>query len=530
MNNEPLEEMTPWYKGWDGVIEPMGQQKYKISGKIEQIDDNIVEITEIPVKTWTNTVKEFLLAGFGNEKTPAWIKDMEEHHTTNIRFVVKLSDAEMEKALKVGLLEKFKLISSISLGNMVAFDPYGRIKKYNDVFEILKDFYYVRLEYYEKRKNHMLEMLQRKLLMISEQARFVKMIIEKELSVANKKKKDLIELLEKHDFTKFTKDGTPVESKGSDVFIDDNDSEEEIENEGDVSALNLKKTEDRVEGEHKPDTIFSSYDYLLGMTIWSLTHERYVKLLNEKSSLQKELEILIGKSAIDLWNQDLDVFMKEYELFLAKDAEEREHLSSSGNKKKTTRKRKAAKPEAESVKKVKVEGEAQAPPKVVSKPRTTTHQAKPKSASIEAASTPSTSSTPAPKEVTVKKEPNDILTFFSPTSKSKTKLNDKSTKSTKPSQPLTSSIFDSDDDIFEVSSKSSEKSKPKSKNTVLDELDDLEILGDKPQVLESRTRSSRPARAKVTSMFSDDESDDAIADDPSEVVEIDEDDDDYNDE
>ncbi|CAL1216968.1 DNA gyrase/topoisomerase IV, subunit A family protein [Candida parapsilosis] len=530
MNNEPLEEMTPWYKGWDGVIEPMGQQKYKISGKIEQIDDNIVEITEIPVKTWTNTVKEFLLAGFGNEKTPAWIKDMEEHHTTNIRFVVKLSDAEMEKALKVGLLEKFKLISSISLGNMVAFDPYGRIKKYNDVFEILKDFYYVRLEYYEKRKNHMLEMLQRKLLMISEQARFVKMIIEKELSVANKKKKDLIELLEKHDFTKFTKDGTPVESKGSDVFIDDNDSEEEIENEGDVSALNLKKTEDRVEGEHKPDTIFSSYDYLLGMTIWSLTHERYVKLLNEKSSLQKELEILIGKSAIDLWNQDLDVFMKEYELFLAKDAEEREHLSSSGNKKKTTRKRKAAKPEAESVKKVKVEGEAQAPPKVVSKPRTTTHQAKPKSASIEAASAPSTSSTPAPKEVTVKKEPNDILTFFSPTSKSKTKSNDKSTKSTKPSQPLTSSIFDSDDDIFEVSSKSSEKSKPKSKNTVLDELDDLEILGDKPQVLESRTRSSRPARAKVTSMFSDDESDDAIADDPSEVVEIDEDDDDYNDE
>ena len=523
MNNEPLEEMTPWYKGWEGVIEPMGQQKYKITGRIEQIDSNTVEITEIPVKTWTNTVKEFLLAGFGNEKTPAWIKDMEEHHTTNIRFIVKLSDAEMEKALRVGLLEKFKLVSSVSLGNMVAFDPYGRIKKYNDVFEILKDFYYVRLEYYEKRKNHMLEMLQRRLLMISEQARFVKMIIEKELSVANKKKKELIELLEKHDFTKFTKDGKPVESKGSNVFIDENDSEEEIENEGDVSALNLKEAEDRVEGEHKPDTIFSSYDYLLGMTIWSLTHERYVRLLNEKSNLQKELEVLIGKSAVDLWNHDLDEFMAAYEAFLAKDAEEREHLSSSGNKKKTTRKRKAAKSDAaDPVKKVKLEGEAQV---ALNGSKVRTTQAKPKSTSAEKATTPSNSSTPAPKDVTVKKEPNDILSFFSPSSK--TKSTEKTSKSSKPSKPVTSSIFDSDDDIFEVS-KPSEKAKSKPKQSIMDELDDLEILGDKPEVLESRKRSSRPARAKITTVFSDDESD-VIEDDPSEVIEID-DDDEYEDE
>ena len=176
MNGEELQEMTPWYKGWGGDLEPMGPQKFKVSGRIEQIDLNTVEITEIPVKTWTNNVKEFLLSGFGNEKTQPWIKDMEEHHTTSIRFVVKLTDAEMQKSLRIGLLERFKLVSSLSLANMVAFDPMGRIKKYNDVLEIIKDFYYVRLEYYQKRKDYMTDNLQNQLLMLSEQARFIKKI------------------------------------------------------------------------------------------------------------------------------------------------------------------------------------------------------------------------------------------------------------------------------------------------------------------------------------------------------------------
>ena len=74
MNGEELQEMTPWYKGWGGDLEPMGPQKFKVSGRIEQIDLNTVEITEIPVKTWTNNVKEFLLSGFGNEKTSHGLK------------------------------------------------------------------------------------------------------------------------------------------------------------------------------------------------------------------------------------------------------------------------------------------------------------------------------------------------------------------------------------------------------------------------------------------------------------------------
>ncbi|KAI5965889.1 TOP2 [Candida pseudojiufengensis] len=545
MKNEPLLEMTPWYKGWEGFIEPNGPQKYRVTGKIEQIDDNTLEITEIPIKTWTNTVKEFLLSGFGNEKTPQWIKDMEEHHTTNIRFIVKLNDVEMEKALRTGLLEKFKLVSSLSLANMVAFDPYGRIKKYNDVNDILKDFFYVRLEYYEKRKSHMLEMIQQKLTMISEQARFVKMIIEKQLSVANKKKKELIKILEQNEFIKFTKDGKPIQNSNVDqTFIDDEDSEEEIENDGDVSALNLKQTNTEVEGEHRPDTIFSSYEYLLGMTIWSLTYERYIKLINEKDNLQKELDILIGKSAIDLWNHDLDEFMKQYELFLERDEQERDHLASNGSKKKPTKKRKAIESKKEkepATKKLKTE------PKVT---KTTAVKSKEPSPISVSTSTSTSTSTPTPVVKKESKPTSDILSFFSPNSKLKNQqIKSKSKERVKPS----TSMFDSDDDdIFEIKSTppkpNPSSTKPintiKKKSKILDELDDLTIMGEKVEILEDKRRSGRSTRPttknskkkiSIIESDSDFDSDDGgnddvviVDDDDSQSVFLDNDDDDYN--
>ena len=52
----------------------MGPQKFKVSGRIEQIDLNTVEITEIPVKTWTNNVKEFCSVGLGMKRPSHGLK------------------------------------------------------------------------------------------------------------------------------------------------------------------------------------------------------------------------------------------------------------------------------------------------------------------------------------------------------------------------------------------------------------------------------------------------------------------------
>lgn len=58
----------------------------------------------------------------------------------------------MVKAEEEGLEKKFRLATTMSTSNMVCFDEEGRIKKYNDVSEILEDFYHLRLIYYQKRK------------------------------------------------------------------------------------------------------------------------------------------------------------------------------------------------------------------------------------------------------------------------------------------------------------------------------------------------------------------------------------------
>lgn len=80
---------------------------------------------------------------------------------------------------------------------------------------------------------------------LNNQARFVQMIIGKELVVSNRKKADIVAELRKLKFRPFPK---VLSAKASEN--EENEDEDE---------------------EHGSD---SDYDYLLGMAIWSLTKEK----------------------------------------------------------------------------------------------------------------------------------------------------------------------------------------------------------------------------------------------------------------
>lgn len=445
MNGEDLEEMKPWYRGWEGDIVPMDGDKFKVKGKIEQIDDNHLEISEIPVKTWTNNVKEFLLAALESEKS--WIKDMEEQHGFRIKFIIKLTAEEMKKSYEIGLLERFKLVSSISLGNMVAFDPQGKIKKYTSPLEIIKDFYYVRLEYYQRRKDYLIEGLQNELIKLSEQARFIKLIIDRELSVSNRKRAELVEVLKKLNFSRFDKKGRPVK-KEEPLFIDNEQLIEEEEAEaGDVSRLNTREINAHAENENIPESIYSQYDYLLGMSIWSLTRERYEKLLRQKDTKNEELVELLRKSAKDLWNEDIEVFLNGWEKFLEDDYERRSAIIPMKTDQSKRRKRAPAKKnDKQGVKK-----ETEEPPKK------------------KAATNKNQSSLPFPKA-----EEDEFPTFF------KTSNKGKSTKNNRPS------LFDDNDNINTSSlTESSEKNTTKSSSSKLEQ-NHLDLVGATGKGLPSR--------------------------------------------
>ncbi|EMR11038.1 hypothetical protein PNEG_00635 [Pneumocystis murina B123] len=297
MNGEELRPMHPWYRGFNGIIEKHGD-KYKISGCIRQIDDTTVEITELPIRLWTQDMKEFLESSIvGSDKIQPFIKDYSEYHTdTVVHFVIKLTEKGMAESLSQGLEEKFKLTKIQNMTNMVAFDASGRIKKYDSVEEILLEFYTIRLQFYQRRKEYLVNELEKQYNKLSNQLRFVQMVINKEQEFLNKKRKDLLEDLKLKGFTPFPKNRQNFVDNTVETTLDT------IENDDDISG----------------------YDYLLGMPLWSLTAEKVEKLLKDKLDKENELESLLKLTAKDLWNKDLDIFVEEWKESLTHD----ENLSS----------------------------------------------------------------------------------------------------------------------------------------------------------------------------------------------------------
>ena len=75
MRGEELAPLQPWYRGFTGKMEYLGKDRYKLTGIITKTSDTTVDITELPIKSWTQNYKEQLEEWLqGTEKQPAWIK------------------------------------------------------------------------------------------------------------------------------------------------------------------------------------------------------------------------------------------------------------------------------------------------------------------------------------------------------------------------------------------------------------------------------------------------------------------------
>lgn len=154
----PFETMTPWFRGWKGQAEPEGPGRYKFNGIATQDakNPNEVIVTELPVRVWTDDFKSRLEQIIRGEKAPSFIKDYKEYNDhRNVHFEIQMDEKEVKKALEGGengLLEKFKLTKSIGTTNLVAFNALGQIRKYENVEQILEEFYNYRFSLYTDRR------------------------------------------------------------------------------------------------------------------------------------------------------------------------------------------------------------------------------------------------------------------------------------------------------------------------------------------------------------------------------------------
>jgi DNA topoisomerase-2 len=150
---EPFQTMMPWFRGWKGTPEEAGPSRFNFNGTIREAGDNEVEITELPIRMWTDDFKAKLEEIIKAEKVPSFIKDYKEFNDhKNVHFVIQLDEKHMKAALAEGLPERFKLNKTVATSNLVAFDLQGRIRKYEKVEDILEEFYGYRISMYTKRK------------------------------------------------------------------------------------------------------------------------------------------------------------------------------------------------------------------------------------------------------------------------------------------------------------------------------------------------------------------------------------------
>ncbi|CAH1789869.1 unnamed protein product [Owenia fusiformis] len=290
--DEPL-PMVPAFKDFKGVIEELDPIRYVVHGEINIVDDVTVEILELPIRTWTQNYKESVLEPMlqGTEKVPAVIQDYKEYHTdTTVKFIVKMAADKLAQAEHQGLHKFFKLTTTISTNSMVLFDQNGCIRRYDNVVDILKEFYELRLDRYQIRKDYMEGSLAAESLKLDNQARFIMEKIEGTIKIENVPKKEIVQMLVRRGY-----DPDPVkawkEAQNKLDEIEDND---------------LDENESQSATKGGPD-----FNYILQMALWCLTKEKKDELLKQRDNKAQELRVLRDKTPKDLWMEDLDNFSKE---------------------------------------------------------------------------------------------------------------------------------------------------------------------------------------------------------------------------
>ena len=296
---EPI-EFLPYYDGFTGEISKISDTKFVFKGKYEVIEPDKIKVTELPIGYWTEDFKE-LLNVLQNDKDKEGkkivpvIKDVLENYTdTTVEFVITFPKNKLKELEGLngdhecnGLEKILKLYSTSSTTNMNLFNAEDKLKKYDTIEEIIDDYFDIRLEYYEDRKDFMIEALERELMILSNKAKYIQELLNGTIDLRKKKKQEIIYMLQDKEY-------------------DTVDCDEE-------------------------------YKYLVRMPMDSVSEENVEKLLKEHHDKVDELEHIKSTTIQQMWLSELEILEKEYKEF-QKEREQSQTGDSKVSKKKTVTK------------------------------------------------------------------------------------------------------------------------------------------------------------------------------------------------
>lgn len=279
-------DLKPWFKGYSGSIEWIDRSGggYEVSGVFNRIDDEWLQITDLPIKKWTSDYKKFL-EDFMKEENP-FITDLKEYHTEN-RVDFKVRIPGLDKINENVLIKKLKMTTTICLSNLVLFNKDRKITRYSNIGEIMEEHFLVREDYYRKRKDFMIARLTRECEILANKVRFILAVVNSELIINKKQKASLVQELHSKGFA--TKRQLDMIFKEP-TLQSDSESVKESESETEIGLIVPSK----------------EYDYLLSMPLWSLTYEKVEALKKEFNEKQAQLVILKKTTIYEMWMQDLE--------------------------------------------------------------------------------------------------------------------------------------------------------------------------------------------------------------------------------
>ena len=271
--NEP-KLFKPWFRGFTGKIESISPGSYITRGKVEFVNDSTLQITELPVGTWTEKYIEFLdkiSVERGKESAKNFVRSIIDNSSdTTVDITIKMNPSILSKwSNKVGkdgiieIANRLKLTSTISTSNMHMFDKDCKLRKYGSVEQIIDDFYDVRLSTYSKRKKQMIIDLEKLLVKLSNRAKYILATLDGSVDLRKKNAQLVKELMT---------------SKG----------------------FNL---------------IDGNFNYLIKMPMDSVTEENVEKILKEKTDAENELNKLKKTTLETMWLSELETLQNEYKKY-----------------------------------------------------------------------------------------------------------------------------------------------------------------------------------------------------------------------
>jgi len=287
LDDESPKLMKPWWNKFTGKVVKIDKNNYETHGTYHKEDDKIT-ITELPVGEWTTSYKEYLereLDKEGKKKNKKFVRLLsytDNNTDTKVHFELKFNKGALKKISDFP--KSYRLIKKYSTTNMHLYSVENNIRKYLTINDILIEYYQKRLELYQKRKDHQLNNLKKELDFLNYKVKFILQVIKKEIKINNRKKAD-------------------IESK---LFV-----------------LKYPKL-----GKDK------SYQYLLGMPIYSLTFEKVQELQKQKNDKEIDYEKLQKTDIKDIWKSELNELLKEYNKWLDKKMKEEDIFSKPSKKKK----------------------------------------------------------------------------------------------------------------------------------------------------------------------------------------------------